>query len=955
MTFPLVLAGPILRRVEPALVSIWIALREEASLRLVVWEGRAVSGRPDPLLISEPTDTLRLGAQLHLAQVTIRIPDNAPKPPDDLDEEPSETDDRATADVGKTLKPDALYSYDIRITTSDQVTNDLTSLGMLEAGIVQGVERVPLGFEAGLLPTFALPPALLEDLSILYGSCRRPGHPDPDALAMVDALIFDDDRYKNATARPHQLFLGGDQIYADDVEELHMLLVQRLAFDLIGTLPDGGPVEHLRLDRIRIRDETVSQVDPLNPAAAYKQQSQDDVAKNPDLPADRTHFPEGRRKSCTLRDAQFTSSSGSNHVLSLGEFAALYLTVWSNGLWGAEIPLVRFAPDPAEPEDLVPILWADDGDLPPDGRIVMPKPEFPQRIAGSFYVESKKKPDDPDDRDKKLRRQLKVLRAFHKNLPVVQRVLANVPTFMILDDHDVTDDFFLNPVWRDRVLTRQLGQDVLRNAMLAYALFQDWGNVPLDYLEGPKAELLSLAPRMFPPDSAKGPDREVADQIAHLFGHDLRNQPTPDGRYASVRPPITWHFSIDGPKHRAIALDNRTRRSYASRNGPPGNVSAEAMLDQIPEPPLPAGRDVLIVVAPLQIIGPPVLDDLVAPLAYRGFDLGGLSPDSNLSPSSDTGLREMIGTNPDAIEAWSFDAPTLEHLLERLEPYRRVVILSGDVHYSSAALMSYWRDATAAPARFAQFTSSGFKNVMPSYITYVDRSIGFAQQLVRANLGTERLGWDQPADDLVMLPEGATSGDLVPVMRARLDSVPVLLPTWGWPDLNSPDATIPDPALTTRLNPTKLPDWRWRIRVLRDERTDEERPEAIRTLPIDEEAVKQDVDAPETMIAAYQKLAARHQFAMKRLRNARQFLFRSNVGRLIFRSHADGRLDAVQEIYTTFTAPEEIVPLEQKPQAVMVQVAPLGLKDEAPLGPEDEAPPERLRAKAIEPFQPEVA
>ena len=37
---------------------------------------------------------------------------------------------------------------------------------------------------------------------------------------------------------------------------------------------------------------------------------------------------------------------------------------------------------------------------------------------------------------------------FRKNLPKVQRALANVPTYMILDDHDVTDDYFLNPVWR---------------------------------------------------------------------------------------------------------------------------------------------------------------------------------------------------------------------------------------------------------------------------------------------------------------------------------------------------------------------------------------------------------------------------------------------------------------------------------------------------------------------------
>ena len=44
------------------------------------------------------------------------------------------------------------------------------------------------------------------------------------------------------------------------------------------------------------------------------------------------------------------------------------------------------------------------------------------------------------------------------------------------------------------------------------------------------------------------------------------------------------------------------------------------MVDQVPLPPLPAGREILIVVAPLQVIGPPVLDEMVAPLSYRVFD-----------------------------------------------------------------------------------------------------------------------------------------------------------------------------------------------------------------------------------------------------------------------------------------------------------------------------------------------
>jgi phosphodiesterase/alkaline phosphatase D-like protein len=68
------------------------------------------------------------------------------------------------------------------------------------------------------------------------------------------------------------------------------------------------------------------------------------------------------------------------------------------------------------------------------------------------------------------------------DLPKVRRALANVPVYMMLDDHEVTDDWNLNPMWKDRVYTNPLGKTVLRNGILAYGLFQGWGNDP-EYFE----------------------------------------------------------------------------------------------------------------------------------------------------------------------------------------------------------------------------------------------------------------------------------------------------------------------------------------------------------------------------------------------------------------------------------------------------------------------------------------
>jgi hypothetical protein len=940
LELPLLLAGPILRRVEATSVSVWIALSKAARVRLSVWDSRVVTGTPDPM-ISTPAPgvrTLRIGRKLHIALVTLTV----------------------AANSLQTLRSGHVYSYDLEIVPDGESTrHTLASLHMLERGVFDGRAHLPLGYEPGFLPSFAPPPATLDDLRIVFGSCRRPAHPDPDAMAFIDDIIARDQAYTDALRRPHQLFLGGDQIYADDVTALQMLALMPVASELVGLAgPDNHPVEHLRLDAVLRREPGVTP-NPDDPLASYP--TEVPLASEADrrLPADRAHFPEDLRLHLTLRAAQLTSNDGTNHLLSFGEFAAMYLSVWSNAVWDGTVPGVSVLIDPEHTNVVRPLAWDDV--LPETAEIELPPVEFPERIPRHLYTDPAELTDDergaleaardrtPEERAaaaRELRRQqapgrrreLQRLGDFWRGLPKVQRALANIPTYMIFDDHDVTDDWNLSPLWRDRVMTTSLGVTMVRNALLAYALFQDWGNDPAKYdTSAPHRELLAQAVRMFPEGAEAGPDPAAAARLDSLFGFDLRGAPQLDGRVNSIRPPVTWHFSVDGPRHRVVALDNRTRRSYGSRNGPPGNVSVEAQAEQIPAAPLPDNRELLVVIAPLQVIGPPLLDELVAPLTYRIFDaVKGFQSESSLGPQSQTGQRGMLGTNPDAVEAWCFDSVTFEALLERLAAFSQVVVLSGDVHYSASTLLSYWRRGALRPARIAQFTSSGFKNVMPAYISAIDRSLGFAQQLVRARLGVERVGWDHPRDNLVILPTGMTLGDLPPALRSRLQDTPVLIPTWGWPDRNTP-GEAPQLAKISHINDTQPPDWVWRARPILDTRPDAQRPTAVRPLALDDDSIDAEVQGSNPL-SAYVSVAARHQLAVEKLKNARQMLFRGNFGLVRF-ERRQGRLIAIHEAYTAFADPEAPVPGPLTPAPFMVH--------EASLGPEDEDAPGELRARAI--------
>jgi hypothetical protein len=943
---PLLLAGPIVRRVEPTVASVWVALSEPATVTLRIWEGRVTAGSGNVLNSSEPPghQTLRVGDKLHIAVPLIKILPTSPR----------------------LLEPGKIYSYDLEIKTAT-ATHNLKSLGLLTTGTVNLRRVEALGFEENFLPGFVLPPADIANLHVIFGSCRRVNSDYDDAMVWIDDLMAEHPdepeknpySYKDANKRPHQLFLGGDQIYADDVGRCHMHMLIDLGKRLIGEKPHGSatPVgeaqEHLPVDNIRKKREQF----PLTFDDYNESITRDSPGAQPDdflLPADHPCFPAGRRLLQSMVDAQMTSKDGKSHLFALGEFAAMYLSVWSNAVW---TPLR----DPARPELLdLPTpedvmekyVWPDilstyvgcpldvkegrDADFATDSDAIRE-----QKKASPFRDAEYLDYDDPGEghyRDEQgnkitaaqhfeqhlsdfkeaLQKERRGLTLFHDGLAKVRRALANIPTYMIFDDHDFTDDWNLNPMWYDRVYSTSLGVTTARNALASYALFQDWGNDPVKYEKRDDYRKMLAAIAGLFPTGQKGPSPGPANDLDHLFGFGEPGITDPvTGSVAARNPIIKWHFSVPGPKHLAVAIDNRTRRSFVSRIGPPGNIEGSldpdentAQTEQIPAGPFTDGKEVLLVIAPLQVIGPPLLDELVAPAAYRVFDA--LAYSEKLDPQLKFGTRGMSGTDPDAIEAWAFDPITMEALLKRLEPYRGVVLLSGDVHYSASTVMSYFTKGVADPARFVQFTSSGFKNVMPWYIQMVDRSLALAHLIIRQPLGAERMGWLRKPSDPIVLGEGKTEKDIPREYRAKLKREPTLLPTLGWPD-------------DTTINPAQRPDWSWRAEPVFDLRAEGDRPLPIqvRTFedPLAVEAALTETGGPRS-IEGYQAVATRQQYSLDTLKNSRQILFRSNFGLVRF-ERRDGVLHAVHEMYTGARRPEEVGTEPLKPQLFVLQEAAL--------------------------------
>lgn len=768
---PLVLCGPILRRVEPTSVSVWIALSAACTVELGVWTGTTAA----PLAFfgtdSAPqrasAATRRIGAKLHLALVTLQ---------------------------GAALVPGQIYAYNLAFSGVPDGDADLSSLQLLQDdGPGDDPNRLALGYGPGLLPTFALPPLTLDSLHLVHGSCRKAHGHGPDGLAALDKII--ERTRDDPLARPHQLFLTGDQVYADDV-----------AMGLLPQLTVAGNELLGAVERVPWKTPTgVIQLD-FTPE----------------------RFPATWRQELIYQQARMTSGSASCHIVSFGEACALYLFAWSNALWSEPV---------AKDELFSGIVEARIADEDNE-ELKHLRQLYPAATrAGQFNSRA--------DLEKAFAQQKSDLADFRRRLPRVQRALANVPTYMIFDDHEVTDDWYLTHDWRDKVMTSPLGVTIMRNTLLAYTLFQAWGDVPQRYAAGEHAELLERATQLF---GGGGPHPNVAaaTRIDELFGF---NDPVPR---------LRWDFTVPtGPTQTAV-LDTRTRRSYAGRFGPPGLLSMDALDEQLPSTLSPTpGAELLFVVSPAPVLGLALIEELAQPLGARGY----VDFVHNTLISGEPAVTGYIELD---FEAWALDAARFEAFLARCAGFGKVVILSGDVHYAHSCHLDYWRQGQPQAGRIIQLTSSALKNDWGESAKRALETVVVQQLVHSAFYPVSRLGWDDPID---LVGRVQVPGDAVPrQLRTMLRRAPTVLPppNEGWP-------------AGTAI--TIAPEWSWRMSLIQDERLDDDladsRPADGRLGPIDPDVNPTDPEA------GYVAVLQRSERQLK-TKIARAMVFANNLGLVTF-------------------------------------------------------------------------
>ncbi len=392
------------------------------------------------------------------------------------------TNTQGEFDKNSRYRTHKLYHY--------QLTNETSTIDLEKAGLTYGGHKHPI---------FHIPEKLT---SVLHGSCRKPhGDTSDDCLTVGDDLLSN--HHSDIENRPDLLLMTGDQIYADDVEPSLLYVLREQAETLMG------------------RAETL-------PATNDKDPKQNAITP-------KTIPLGGRTAELKKHHSGLSSSEKGNHLMSFGEYAAMYIYVFGNAMqWekpekckeikAKHIPLSET------------IKWLD---------------YLPSRNSKKwkdYLTNWRIKSRDEIVAEKKLAIEANIdtVNAFSSPVSMlkVRRLLANIPTYMIFDDHDVTDDWNITGHWHDKVRSSPIGRRIVSNSLAAYWAFQGWGNNPDNF------------------------DADMTASIIQHLNHSAHDSSCDDHFDLMTWKHRGWGFSI-ATNPPIIAIDSRTQRQPDNAYYPP--------------------------------------------------------------------------------------------------------------------------------------------------------------------------------------------------------------------------------------------------------------------------------------------------------------------------------------------------------------------------------------------------
>jgi hypothetical protein len=291
--------------------------------------------------------------------------------------------------------------------------------------------------------------------------------------------------------------------------------------------------------------------------------------------------------------------------------------------------------------------------------------------------------DEYTQHKERYHEQLRDIDQFQQTVSKVRRLLANIPTYMIFDDHDITDDWNISLEWKQQVHDAPLGRHTIANGLAAYWAFQGWGNDPSRF------------------------DQSFITAMKQYFKGFHVGEPSYKNWLLTLEEFQSWHFTAPTTPL-TLFLDTRTLREYDST---PKQVKWMNLLEEAAQTPKLIGEKGWELIdqtlhdsgwnkeAPLIIASPTPLYGIGIIESFLKY---------NIYPFRALGVPVHYKLD---FEAWKYNIEGFSSFLKHLKEWKpsECIILSGDVHYASTVKADV--EISNEQLTIYQLTSSPMKNM----------------------------------------------------------------------------------------------------------------------------------------------------------------------------------------------------------------------------------------------------
>ncbi len=278
--------------------------------------------------------------------------------------------------------------------------------------------------------------------------------------------------------------------------------------------------------------------------------------------------------------------------------------------------------------------------------------------------------------------------------PDVQQALAVIPMFMIFDDHEICNDWNVDPMWRSKAI-REGKEQLLVDGLVAYWVYQGWGNLAQD-ADHPLLAIMRKA-------AQSGED--ALEELRGCVKADVYNTTT-----------IRWHYIIptqptifvaNARTERTTIFDQKSAECYG-----PTRIMSQAQMQDIQQwlqsEPQP------IFVSSVPVLLPPLIGILQYLTGKRIWHEATWSVPRRW-PGKQLARFQLFIAHKASFDHWPLYTSTWHEFIQLVQKQQKdVIILAGDVHfsYASEALSATAHKAGTHLYHLYQFVSTPLQNVL---------------------------------------------------------------------------------------------------------------------------------------------------------------------------------------------------------------------------------------------------